>query len=106
MQYIFWQYIHPYFAAACACYLQNDQQNCTKLGTKFQPKSEFSHLIEENEDGGTSSSLATKDKASKKQLKWEKNNDDFMKNKKWKNVKKNIFNKGNYPHKKSQKPKK
>merc|ERR1719468_1032816 len=50
---------------------------------------EFSHLIEDNDDddAGTSSSVATKDKAGKKQLSWEKNNHDFMKGKSWKNKK-------------------
>merc|ERR1711868_143093 len=80
--------------------------NPNDLSSILADAEEFSHLIEENDDGGTSSSLATKDKASKKQLKWEKNNDDFMKSKKWKNVKKDKFHKGNNPHKKSQKSKK
>merc|ERR1712113_1325921 len=50
---------------------------------------EFSHLIEDNDDDdvGTSSSLATKDKAGNKQLSWEKNNHDLMKGKNWKNKK-------------------
>ena len=49
---------------------------------------EFSHLIEDNDaDAGTSSSVATKDKAGKKQLSWEKNNQDFMKDRSWKNKK-------------------
>ena len=50
---------------------------------------EFSHLIEDNDDddAGTSSSVATRDKAGKKQLSWEKNNHDFMKGKNWKNKK-------------------
>ena len=49
---------------------------------------EFSHLIEDNDaDAGTSSSVATKDKAGKRQLSWEKNNQDFMKDRSWKNKK-------------------
>ena len=80
--------------------------NPNDLSSILADAEEFSHLIEENDDGGTSSSLATKDKASKKQLKWEKNNDDFMKSKKWKNVKKDKFNKKGKPYKKSQKSKK
>merc|ERR1712025_1076526 len=80
--------------------------NPNDLSSILADAEEFSHLIEENDDGGTSSSLATKDKASKKQLKWEKNNDDFMKSKKWKNVKKDKFNKKGKPYKKSQRSKK
>merc|ERR1711872_1174562 len=50
---------------------------------------EFSHLIEENDaDAGTSSSVANKDKASKKQISWESNNENFMKGQNWKNKKK------------------
>merc|ERR1719211_266985 len=48
---------------------------------------EFSHLIEENDDSGTSSSMANRDKAGKKQLSWEKNNDNFMKGQSWKKKK-------------------
>merc|ERR1712029_1072299 len=46
--------------------------NPNDLSSILADAEEFSHLIEENDDGGISSSLATKDKASKKQLKWEK----------------------------------
>ena len=50
---------------------------------------EFSHLIEENDaDAGTSSSVVNKDKASKKQISWESNNENFMKGQNWKNKKK------------------
>merc|ERR1712029_862412 len=50
---------------------------------------EFSHLIEENDaDAGTSSSVANKDKASKKQISWESNNENFMRGQNWKNKKK------------------
>ena len=44
---------------------------------------------EENDaDAGTSSSVATKDKASKKQISWESHNENFMKGQNWKNKKK------------------
>merc|ERR1719445_2608278 len=53
--------------------------NAADLSSLLADAEEFSHLIEENEDTGMSSSLATRDRASKKQLSWEKHNDNFMK---------------------------
>ena len=63
--------------------------NAADLSSLLADAEEFSHLIEENEDTGMASSLATRDKASKKQLSWEKHNDNFMKaGKPWGNKKK------------------
>merc|ERR1711879_363825 len=53
--------------------------NAADLSSLLADAEEFSHLIEENDDTGMASSLATRDKASKKQLSWEKDNDNFMK---------------------------
>jgi len=44
---------------------------------------EFSHLLEQNDDAGTSSSVSTKDKAGPKQLKWEEKTNAHMKGNKW-----------------------
>jgi len=45
---------------------------------------EFSHIIEQNEDGGMAGSFSTKDKAGAKQLRWEQDRHDFMQSKPWK----------------------
>ena len=44
--------------------------------------------MEYDADAGTSSSVVNKDKASKKQISWESNNENFMKGQNWKNKKK------------------
>ena len=62
--------------------------NAADLSSLLADAEEFSHLIEENDDSGMANSLANKDKASKKQLSWEKDNDNFMKKGKWTNKKK------------------
>ena len=58
------------------------------LSSVLADAEEFSNLIEENDDAGTSSSVVNRDKASKRQLHWEKDNEDFMKGQKWKSKKK------------------
>ena len=69
--------------------------NAADMSSLFADAEEFSHLIEDNEDSGLSSSVANKDKASKKQLNWEKSNDDFMKKGKQSNwAQKKKFSKG------------
>eukprot|EP00091_Calanus_sinicus_P004381 TRINITY_DN14659_c0_g1_i1.p1 TRINITY_DN14659_c0_g1~~TRINITY_DN14659_c0_g1_i1.p1 ORF type:complete len:287 (-),score=149.31 TRINITY_DN14659_c0_g1_i1:44-880(-) len=47
---------------------------------------EFAHLLDENEDDGMTTSVSNKDKASKKQLNWEDNRENYMKGgQSWKN---------------------
>ena len=59
------------------------------LSSLFADAEEFAHLLDENEDEGMGTSVATKDKASKKQLKWEDNRENHMKGpQSWKNKKK------------------
>ena len=62
--------------------------NVNDLSSILADAEEFSHLIEENEDGGTSASVGNKDKASKRQLSWERGNEDFMRGQNWKQKKK------------------
>merc|ERR1711913_112097 len=54
------------------------------LGSLLADAEEFAHLIDENEDSGGTDAVATRDNASKKQLKWEMNRENFMKGKTWK----------------------
>merc|ERR1711942_379403 len=59
------------------------------LSSLFADAEEFAHLLDENEDEGMGTSVATKDKASKKQLNWEDKSDRSMKgSQSWKNKKK------------------
>ena len=61
----------------------------TDLQSLLADAEDFSHLLEENDNEGTSASYSTKDKASAKQLKWEQQRENFMKNpKSWKSGKK------------------
>eukprot|EP00088_Acartia_fossae_P043572 TRINITY_DN4592_c1_g1_i3.p1 TRINITY_DN4592_c1_g1~~TRINITY_DN4592_c1_g1_i3.p1 ORF type:complete len:956 (-),score=346.92 TRINITY_DN4592_c1_g1_i3:44-2911(-) len=61
----------------------------TDLQSLLADAEDFSHLLEENDNEGTSASYSTKDKASAKQLKWEQQRENFMKNSKsWKGGKK------------------
>jgi len=54
------------------------------LGSLLADAEEFAHLIDENEDSGGTDAVANRDNASKKQLKWETNRENFMKGKNWK----------------------
>merc|ERR1711913_168800 len=56
----------------------------TDLGSLLADAEEFAHLIDENEDSGGTDAVANRDNASKKQLKWEMNRENFMKGKTWK----------------------
>merc|ERR1712029_316482 len=76
------------------------------LSSVLADAEEFSNLIEENDDAGTSSSVVNRDKASKRQLHWEKDNEDFMKGQKWKSKKKPFAGVNNKHKFKSSKAKK
>jgi len=58
------------------------------LSSLFADAEEFAHLLDENDDEGMGTSVANKDKASKKQLNWEDNRENYMKGgQSWKNKK-------------------
>jgi len=59
------------------------------LSSLFADAEEFAHLLDENDDEGMGTSVANKDKASKKQLNWEDRRESQMKGpQSWKNKKK------------------
>merc|ERR1712083_898208 len=59
------------------------------LSSLFADAEEFAHLLDENDDEGMGTSVANKDKASKKQLNWEDKRESHMKGpQSWKNKKK------------------
>ncbi|XP_023346478.1 CCAAT/enhancer-binding protein zeta [Eurytemora carolleeae] len=60
-----------------------DRFDPNDLSSLLADAEEFSHLLEQNDDEGTSKSVSSKDKASVKQLNWEKNRENFMNNKTW-----------------------
>jgi len=53
------------------------------LSSLLADADEFSHLLQENQDSGTSGSMRNKDKASAKQLAWEERRNNFMTDKPW-----------------------
>ena len=60
----------------------------TDLSSVLADAEQFSHLFEDNEDAGLASSVSNKDKASKKQLGWERDRDNEINSSKWKSGKK------------------
>ena len=59
-----------------------------EFSSLFADAEEFAHLLDENDDEGMGTNVANKDKASKKQLNWEDNRENYMKGgQSWKNKK-------------------